>query len=573
MAHSTGRGVARAGARGVAVGTAAIAVLGVLQQAIGAFNPRPSMSATIVAAVAFAGFVTKRLADRRREDREAAELRRLLAVWPPRPLRDVDPVHLGAFPARRDLGAGPPYVPRALDGDLHGALQPGSVVLVHGPHLAGKTRTAIEVARAALGDAHVIAPRTPDGLAELLALDARIDAGGPGRVVWLDDLGRFAAMLDPATLDEIRALGARAVAAVARSFELPSRLTPGERAAAHKLYPGVAFGDGIGPALAGTGTEATAPPPAPAPALDAPRPHPLRDLQLAVPSALTIAALTAAGLIWALAGFSTPTPPPIADQFARITRQAAREGRVVTRPAGVGALDLHGTRPGRTSACSRTGPAAGVLPRADELRVYDVRDGYLRPRLRFEPREPGARFEFRMAADIDFDGAVEIVGGYSRPDARQALVPFAIDFGSSATSWCRSASANRSSPRLAWSAGSGSRRASTARCTPSRSRSRAARQHDPDRAASAGLHRDHAKPAPRRRLLRAGAAQLERPRGARAAGRRLQGRWRPTGCSAASSRTAPWRGRSCALDRRDEPTAMAEAWAAAVKQRECALVP
>ena len=146
MAGTTSRGVVRTGARGVAVGTAAIAILGVLQQAIGAFDPRPSMSAAIVAAVAFASFVTKRLGDRRREDREAAELRRQLVVWPPRPLSDVDPVHLGAFPARRSLGPIFPYVPRTLDAELRDALTPGSFVLLHGPPLAGKTRTACAVA-------------------------------------------------------------------------------------------------------------------------------------------------------------------------------------------------------------------------------------------------------------------------------------------------------------------------------------------------------------------------------------------------------------------------------------------
>jgi hypothetical protein len=467
MAQTTGRRVVRTGARGVAVGTAAIAVLSVLQQAIGAFNPRPSMSATIVAAVAFASFVTKGLADRRREDREAAELRRLLVVWPPRPLSEVDPVHLGAFPSRRDLGAAPPYVPRTLDPDLREALQEGSVVLVHGPHLAGKTRTAVEVARTALADAHVIAPRSPDALAELLALDAAIDAGGGERVVWLDDLGRFTEMLDPATLDEVRQLGApaslardappvppagviatirtedwdalrsasgpegrgaRAVAAVARSFQLPAGLTDDELASAHERYPDVTFEDGIGPALASTGTEGMAPPSAPAPAREAPRRHPLRDVQLAVPAALTIAAVTAAGLIWGFAGFSTPTPPPIADQIAKIKRAASRDGRLATTPTGVDPLNLHGTGAASYFFIVKDRPGSGLAPRADEVRVYDDDGGYLTRRLTFEPREPGSGFQFERAADVDFDGATEIVGGYSRPDARNALVPFAIDF-------------------------------------------------------------------------------------------------------------------------------------------------
>jgi len=467
MAGTTGRGVARAGARGVAVVTAAIAVLGVLQQAIGAFDPRPSVSATIVAAVAFASFVTKRLGDRRREEREAAELRRLLVVWPPRPLAEIDPVHLSAFPARRDLGPDLPYVPRDLDGDLRDALQPGGFVLLLGPPLAGKTRTAHEAGSVALAAAPVIAPRSPDALADLLALDPPIDAGQHDRVVWLDDLARFASMLDPATVEEIRSLGAppapgrgaaphsratviatirsddwdalraaggsdgqgaRAVVAVARSFHLPARLTEPELAAARTLFPDVAFADGVGPALASTGTDAAPPAAAPPPIHATQRRHPLRDLQLAIPAGLTVAAVATVALIWHEFGFSIPAPPSISDQLAKVNRDAAREGRLVTRPAGSGGLDLHGTDALSYFRLVEDRPGSGRPSRPHELRVYDDRGGRLKLRMRFEPREPGARFQFRAAADIDFDGAVEIVGGYSRPDARQALVPFAIDF-------------------------------------------------------------------------------------------------------------------------------------------------
>ena len=86
--------------------------------------------------------------------------------------------------------------------------------------------------------------------------------------------------------------------------------------------------------------------------LPTPRPHPLRDVQLAAPAGLTVAAVTAAGLIWALAGFSTPTAPPIADQIASINRAAAREGRRTERPAGSGALDLHATGATRRTSSS-----------------------------------------------------------------------------------------------------------------------------------------------------------------------------------------------------------------------------
>jgi hypothetical protein len=38
--------------------------------------------------------------------------------------------------------------------------------------------------------------------------------------------------------------------------------------------------------------------------------------------------------------------------------------------------------------------------------------------------------EFRAALDIDGDGAGEVVGGFAAPDARRAMLPFAVDWDS-----------------------------------------------------------------------------------------------------------------------------------------------
>ncbi len=608
MAGTTSRGVVRTGARGVAVGTIAIAILGVLQQAIGAFDPRPSMSAAIVAAVAFASLVTKRLGDRRREDREAAELRRQLIVWPPRPLSEVDPAHLGAFPARRDLGPNLPYVPRTLDAELREAIEPGGFVLLHGPPLAGKTRTAHAAASAALPDARVIAPRSADALAELLALDSTFDAGA-ARVVWLEDLGRYAEMLDPATIDDVVALGApasgrsapapaaivatvrtddwdalraasgpaglgaRAVAAVARSFELPARLSPAELVAASERYPSVEIAGGSGSAIASTGSDQTVPRPVPAPVLPTPRPHPLRDVQLAAPAGLTVAAVTVAGLIWALAGFSTPTAPPIADQIASINRAAAREGRRTERPTGSGALDLHATGGDASYLFLFTDrPGSGRSPRADELRVYDVRDGYLRRSLRFEPREPGSRFQFRAATDVDFDGAIEVIGGYSQPDARQALVPFAIDFDDNRYELVPLVLGPPVLKRLELERRF---RIPTRQYRPVYERSVAFTDRR-DGTTLRGLRvQDFVVTSPRKRLV-AGYFVQAPPSASDLAVLELQagifkagGRPRVQRCALADGTVAT---ASLRLDRHDEPTEMQKSWAAASEQRDCALV-
>jgi hypothetical protein len=301
----------------------------------------------------------------------------------------------------------------------------------------------------------------------------------------------------------------------------------------------------------------------------------LRDVQLAVPAALTVAAMTAAGLIWALAGFSTPTPPPISDQLAKLNRDAAREGRVMTRPAGVGALDLHGTGAASYVRLVSNGPASGLAPRADELRIYDVEGGRLKLRTRFEPRDPGARFQFRAAADIDFDGAVEVVGGYSMPAAREALVPFAVDFDGA--DHYNLVPLDLGPPKLT--------KLDLERRfrIPTRQYRRVYERpvSFPDRHSATVLRglrvQDFIVTTPSRRLVAGYFVQappsasdlaiLELQAGVFKAG---SGSPRLQRCALADGTVATARLR---LDSRDEPTAMQESWAEAIKQRECALVP
>src|SRR5205823_1904329 len=75
-------------------------------------------------------------------------------------------------------------------------------------------------------------------------------------------------------------------------------------------------------------------------------------------------------------------------------------------------------------------PRPGQSAPSDEVRVYDDDGGWLRLALRFRPADPGVRFEFRGAQDIDGDGAAEIVGAFAAPDARNAMLPVAIDWQS-----------------------------------------------------------------------------------------------------------------------------------------------
>lgn len=467
------RHVAQSGVAVAVVTGAAVAILQVLQQTIGAFNPRPAIYVLVIAAVFLAGLARERQRVRRRENDTAARLHRLLVVWPPRPLRDLDRLWLGAFPTRRDVDPDAPYVARTIDAELRAALVAGAVVLVCGPPRAGKSRTALEAAGSALSETQVIVPRGPDALSELLTFDPPLDLGGGERIVWLDGLERYAEILDACTLDELQTLGAprrgeadvrplprrppppppiviatirsdeweallaasgvrgetaRAIAARARVFEVPTALDSGELAEARRLYPGVDFGAGVGEALASRGREV-----APAPALTRPsddrdRQSPaLSDPLLVVPGAGTLAAVLGIGLVWWLFGFSTPAAPSIADQITAIEAVGSHGGRHARLPVR-GPIDLHGS--GEASYLFLFQDAAGARrPRSEEIRIYDRKGDRLVRRLSFEPDRPGVVFQVRSATDVDFDGASEIVGGYGLPgEGRGALVPFAIDW-------------------------------------------------------------------------------------------------------------------------------------------------
>ena len=447
-----------------------------MQQTIGAFDPRPVVSVLIVVAVFFAGLSATRLstrnATREAVHRRGAELRRILGVWPAEALpastspgrgtESVDAVRLGVFPARRDVNPARPYVDRLVDDPLRAALKaPGAVVLVFGAPRSGKSRTALEAACAALPGARLLAPRGPRALTDLLALSPPIDLGDVPTVVWLDDLERYAGSVDAATLDQLQDLTggstiittvrredwqallgdsgdrgetARALAARAQAFEVPTELEPAEQAEAACAYPGVDLAGGIGAALSGSGKEAEPPPARVKPPADERDsvPPARRDPQLLVPGAGALGAVAALALVWVLAGFSTPTPPTVGEQIGAIKRAGSQDGRQVRV---YGPVDLRGSGEASYLFQFQDGPGSVSSPRSDQLRVYDVLGTRLVPRLRFEPVGPRAVFQYRSSADVDQDNSAEIVGGYGESGtagARQALVPFAINWDDAA---------------------------------------------------------------------------------------------------------------------------------------------
>jgi hypothetical protein len=247
--------------------------------------------------------------ERRRRAKTAREaaLAQLLARWPLPAAREVDPYDLGVDPPR-DPAEDLPYIARDADAELHESLRTAPFVLVTGPRLAGKTRTAYEALVAELPDARVIAPRSAAAFARLLALEEPPELRDVS-VLWLDGLGDFlregdldgrvlddAAALRPrmaivATLsdDERAALlreggdvarRARMVLANAAAVPLPGALSAAEHTRAAELYDRPVTGV-VGANFAADAELLAAPvaapePPAPPPAAPAPAPQPRR---------------------------------------------------------------------------------------------------------------------------------------------------------------------------------------------------------------------------------------------------------------------------------------------------------
>ncbi|MEU6802103.1 SEL1-like repeat protein [Streptomyces neyagawaensis] len=117
-----------------------------------------------------------------------------LGTW--QPVRDTDPLGLGVHRARvggADASTLPPYVRRDIDDQVRDRLRKaaasGGLVLLTGDSTAGKSRTALEAARAVLPGHLLLAP--PWG-ADLRVL--RPPTGGPAydrHVLWLDDLEHY----------------------------------------------------------------------------------------------------------------------------------------------------------------------------------------------------------------------------------------------------------------------------------------------------------------------------------------------------------------------------------------------
>jgi hypothetical protein len=455
-----GRPAARTTATFVGGLVVVFGVLQVVQQVASAFDPRPIITASLTVGIALLGALVAHWQSRASAAKEQAQLHRLLAVHPDEQPGTADAVALGVFPGTRVRGRTPPYVSREIDAKLRAAITAGTSVVVVGPPRAGKSRTALEAVRAAASGAAIISPRGPDELRALLAADPHLRVARARRILWLDDLPQYVESLDQPALDRLPSYfpppersehDELSVVATVREEEWLAmlaasgsagqlargladraevyRLTPSDpvfEARAGSIYPSVAFPRGPGEALASSGMEAEMPE-RPAPPFVPADPGRWDWTARVLAAGAGIAGIVTA-VVLVVWGFSTPTPPPMAAQIAAIERRAAKHGQYVRQAVGT-ALDLHGSgQASRLFVVSDSEVRRGEPAPSDELRIYDEHDGWLRRAFRFKPAEPGVKFDFRAARDIDGDGAVEVVGGYAAPDARNAVLPLAIEW-------------------------------------------------------------------------------------------------------------------------------------------------
>jgi hypothetical protein len=451
---------ARATVAGVAVGVV-LAGLQLGQQVIGVWDAREAVIVLITVSVALAAAAATNWHSRAQRGAKLAEG---LRAWPLPLLRTANPELLGVFPARRQPGgASEEYVPRDVDDEIEAAIRESSFVLLYGPARAGKTRTAVEAARRALGDAAVIVPCDADALELLLDRNLRLDIPESGIVLWLDGLERFAEALDARTLDRLLGLAepikvvatirtedweallaasgqrgeaAKAIAARARAFEVP----PGEAE--------------IGIARSTSGKEAGAPAATPSAAADGElRGETLawRDAWLAAPGMLCLASLAALGIVIWTGGFEKPVPPALDDQVSEIKREAT-EGEPEAKNDDRHTVDDRTIELRSEDELSKLfifeddvdqdsfysdaiDGGAPTHPASDEIRIYDLDQGWLREEFSFQPDATGgeaARVLLRddiVAGDIDRDGVDEFIGAYAQPgSASEAGLPFALDW-------------------------------------------------------------------------------------------------------------------------------------------------
>jgi hypothetical protein len=432
---------ARLGAVALTAGAGVFALIQILEQSVGAFSPRPIVSALITIVVAGVGAT---LARARTVSQRRQFLSNVLRQSPMPAAAEADPFMLGVFrpqvPAEDGIG---PYVPRAVDEPLEKALARQGFVLLIGVPRAGKSRSAYEAVLRRLAEKKLLVPYGGEALPAIVG-DAALR--NEGAVWWLDDLGRFLPHLDGPSLDELLHGGhvvvasvrtetwealleadgdageqARNLLAAAFTVHMTAEHTPEELAEAAQLYPDLDLSSGIGPALTADGVESREPVERPPAHVEKP-PHRFDPLLGLLLVGTIAASVFLAGLIVG-GGFSDSTPPPIASQVEKIVGAGYRDGKQLVY-YNLDA-DLHGLNQQSWVFVWRS-PSG-----SDDLRVYDEVNGRLALRLDFpvgsSGKNPG-QIVSRKLLNVDGFFEKELVAAYTTPRIWPAEIPFVVSW-------------------------------------------------------------------------------------------------------------------------------------------------
>jgi hypothetical protein len=439
-----------AGGAGAAAGLA-IATL-VLPQVTSIAAPTPLLSALVTLLLALLGAGVQRWTSwNTRESAFGTAIR-----VTPQFVENMVPADLGVYPAK-ELGA---YRARAEDAAIRDELGPTDArpvvpVLIVGAAGCGKSRTAYQAALEVLPTTPVFVPQDAAGLRWLIDNEPAKAIDRNLVILWLDGLDRLIDGLDPASVGGLVRAGKPAVQIIAtiradRWDDL--RDGTGQSSEVARALDDVAGTWTLEEAWGELSTTVAdqsvfrAVPTEPASQRKALGSRPIWGDRWFRCVGAVAAVVIGLGLFIGVSshGRSLVEPPPVADQIASVTQGLLGVGRHLVVSERV---QLHATEDPSWVVVTEDAPSSSAFyggavgdsgfraPESDDLRIYDVRKGWLRLMLEFRPSGSGkAAWAWSTpsgapaALDYNDDGTEEIIAGWEAPDAHGDTVPFVIDW-------------------------------------------------------------------------------------------------------------------------------------------------
>ncbi len=465
--------MSRASRRGAALATGGIAGLAiatlVLPQLANTLKPTAVGVALLTLVLGMLTLAAQRF---REFYRRRTELDTALLAYPPELLGSADPIALGVVASNSEPHRSAELSTSTSTADrLDRALMDSPCVVVRGPSACGKSKAAADAAARVWPSVAGIVPFNADGLGTLQDEEFHIGADrcDNGICLWLDDLDRFLGVLDTRSLTPRRrktAVGRRLtrrdpqaprlIATVRserwdetrkgtddqsqtlRRLESVSTLVTLDQAGrVVDIQPEPEPEPEPEPGQDGTPT----PPALPSrPASKCPRAKPLwRDALFVVLALATAAVGVAIAILYGVDRKVLVQPPPVSDQIASITTAMQTHlghGHVVFSER----VWLHSTEEPSWIIGVQHGPTQSLkhgIANSDELRIYDVHDGWLELKLDFQPTVTGPSpphlqqvADNSSAAGLFNNGGIpEFIAGYNLLSrASPTILPFGIDW-------------------------------------------------------------------------------------------------------------------------------------------------